>query len=126
MPSKLASVANSRESTFGQRHNGGEPSKCVVAEVTEMAVPNVGAGGGEGCGGSGWRLGMVKGQSGLELLNLAITVLVRMSFTEKPKGSNSAEHQLSITKRRRNIRFLIISVEQRMSRSVKERLGDVG
>lgn len=61
MPSKLASVANSRESTFDQRHNGGEPSKRVVAEVTEAAVPNVGAGGGEGCVGSGWRLGMVEG-----------------------------------------------------------------
>lgn len=61
MPSKLASVANSRESTFDQRHNGGEPSKRVMAEVTEAAVPNVGAGGGEGCVGSGWRLGMVEG-----------------------------------------------------------------
>lgn len=46
MPSKLASVANSGGSTFGQGHNGGESSERVVAKMTKTAVPGVGGGGG--------------------------------------------------------------------------------
>jgi hypothetical protein len=36
--------------------------------------------------------------SGLVLFDLAITFLVVRSFTDKPKGSNSIEHQLSVVK----------------------------
>jgi hypothetical protein len=58
--------------------------------------------------------------NGPELLHPAIAVLVRRSFTVKPKGSNSTEHQLSKTKRRTEIRFLIMAGEHRMSFRVKE------
>jgi hypothetical protein len=37
--------------------------------------------------------------SGPVLFDLAITFLVVRSFTDKPKGSNSIEHQLSVVKR---------------------------
>jgi hypothetical protein len=37
--------------------------------------------------------------SGPVLLDLAITFLVVRSFTDKPKGSNSIEHKLSVVKR---------------------------
>jgi hypothetical protein len=33
---------------------------------------------------------------GPELLHLAITFRVKRSFTERPNGSNSMEHQLSV------------------------------
>jgi hypothetical protein len=46
MSSKLASMANSRGSTFGHGHNGGEPSKSFMAEMTETTVLSVGGGGG--------------------------------------------------------------------------------
>jgi hypothetical protein len=36
--------------------------------------------------------------SGLVLFDLAITFLAVRSFTDKPKGSNSIEHQLSVVK----------------------------
>jgi hypothetical protein len=38
--------------------------------------------------------------SGPMLFDLAITFLVVRSFTDKPKGSNSIEHQLSVVNRR--------------------------
>jgi hypothetical protein len=38
--------------------------------------------------------------SGPVLLDLTITFLVVRSFTDKPNGSNSIEHQLSVVKRR--------------------------
>jgi hypothetical protein len=38
--------------------------------------------------------------SGPVLFNLTITFLVVRSFTDKPNGSNSMEHQLSVVKRR--------------------------
>jgi hypothetical protein len=38
--------------------------------------------------------------SGPVLFDMAITFLVVRSFTDKPKGSNSIEHQLSVVKRR--------------------------
>jgi hypothetical protein len=38
--------------------------------------------------------------SRLVLFDLAIMFLVVRSFTDKPKGSNSIEHQLSVVKRR--------------------------
>jgi hypothetical protein len=38
--------------------------------------------------------------SGPVLFDLAITFLVVRSFTDKPNGSNSIEHQLSVVKRR--------------------------
>jgi hypothetical protein len=37
---------------------------------------------------------------GPELLYLAITLRVARSFTDKPKGSNSIEQELSVVKRR--------------------------
>jgi hypothetical protein len=37
--------------------------------------------------------------SGPVLFNLTITFLVVRSFTDKPNGSNSMEHQLSVVKR---------------------------
>jgi hypothetical protein len=36
------------------------------------------------------------GYIGLELLHLVITFLVARSFTDRSKGSNSIEHQLSV------------------------------
>jgi hypothetical protein len=38
--------------------------------------------------------------SGPVLFDLTITFLVVRSFTNKPNGSNSMEHQLSVVKRR--------------------------
>jgi hypothetical protein len=38
--------------------------------------------------------------SGPVLFDLTITFLVVRSFTDKPNGSNSIEHQLSVVKRR--------------------------
>jgi formate-dependent phosphoribosylglycinamide formyltransferase (GAR transformylase) len=38
--------------------------------------------------------------SGSVLFDLTITFLVVRSFTDKPNGSNSIEHQLSVVKRR--------------------------
>jgi hypothetical protein len=38
--------------------------------------------------------------SGPVLFDLTITFLVVRSFTDKPNGSNSMEHQLSVVKRR--------------------------
>jgi hypothetical protein len=38
--------------------------------------------------------------SGPVLFDLTITFLVVRSFTDKPNGSNSKEHQLSVVKRR--------------------------
>jgi hypothetical protein len=38
--------------------------------------------------------------SGTVLFDLTITFLVVRSFTDKPNGSNSMEHQLSVVKRR--------------------------
>jgi hypothetical protein len=38
--------------------------------------------------------------SGPVLFDLTITLLVVRSFTNKPNGSNSIEHQLSVVKRR--------------------------
>jgi hypothetical protein len=38
--------------------------------------------------------------SGPVLFELTITFLVVRSFTDKPNGSNSMEHQLSVVKRR--------------------------
>jgi hypothetical protein len=38
--------------------------------------------------------------SGAVLFDLTITFLVVGSFTDKPNGSNSIEHQLSVVKRR--------------------------
>jgi hypothetical protein len=43
--------------------------------------------------------------NGSVLLDLAITFLVVRSFTDKPKGSNSIEHKLSVVKRRTERRF---------------------
>jgi hypothetical protein len=36
--------------------------------------------------------------SGLMLFDLTITFLIVRSFTDKPNGSNSMEHQLSVVK----------------------------
>jgi hypothetical protein len=44
-----------------------------------------------------------------ELLHLVITFLVPRSFTERPKGSNSIEHQLSVINLRTDRRFLMMS-----------------
>jgi hypothetical protein len=38
--------------------------------------------------------------SGQMLFDLVITFLIVRSFTDKPKGSNSIEHQLSVVKQR--------------------------
>jgi formate-dependent phosphoribosylglycinamide formyltransferase (GAR transformylase) len=38
--------------------------------------------------------------NGTVLFDLTITFLVVRSFTDKPNGSNSIEHQLSVVKRR--------------------------
>jgi hypothetical protein len=38
--------------------------------------------------------------SGLVLFDLTITFWVERSFTDKPNGSNSIEHQLTVVKRR--------------------------
>jgi formate-dependent phosphoribosylglycinamide formyltransferase (GAR transformylase) len=43
--------------------------------------------------------------SGLVLFDLTITFLVVRSFTDKPNGSNSIEHQLSVVKRRIESKF---------------------
>jgi hypothetical protein len=43
--------------------------------------------------------------SGLVLFDLTITFLVVRSFTDKPNGSNSIEHQLSVVKRRTESKF---------------------
>jgi hypothetical protein len=43
--------------------------------------------------------------SGSVLFDLAITFLVVRSFKDKPKGSNSIEHQLSMVKRQTERRF---------------------
>jgi hypothetical protein len=48
-----------------------------------------------------------------KLLHLVITVLVSRSFTVKPNLSNSMERLLSVTNRRTEIRFLIMSGETR-------------
>jgi hypothetical protein len=37
--------------------------------------------------------------SGLVLFDLTITFRVERSFTDRPNGSNSIEHQLSVVKR---------------------------
>jgi hypothetical protein len=37
--------------------------------------------------------------NGLVLFNLTITFLVQRSFTDKPNGSNSIDHHLSVVKR---------------------------
>jgi hypothetical protein len=46
-----------------------------------------------------------KGYRSPELVDLRIVVLVRRSFTEKPNGSNSIEHRLSLVNLRTYIRF---------------------
>jgi hypothetical protein len=43
--------------------------------------------------------------SGPVLFDLTITFLVVRSFTDKPNGSNSIEHQLSVVKRRIESKF---------------------
>jgi hypothetical protein len=43
--------------------------------------------------------------SGPVLFDLTITFLVVRSFTDKPNGSNSIEHQLSVVKRRTESKF---------------------
>jgi hypothetical protein len=43
--------------------------------------------------------------SGPVLFDLTITFLVVRSFTDKPNGSNSIEHQLSVVKRRTESRL---------------------
>jgi hypothetical protein len=43
--------------------------------------------------------------SGPVLFDLPITFLIVRSFTDKPKGSNSIEHQLLVVKRRTERRF---------------------
>jgi uncharacterized membrane protein YqjE len=44
-------------------------------------------------------LGRQSVYSGAVLFDLAITFMVVRSFIDKPKGSNSIEHQLSVVKR---------------------------
>jgi hypothetical protein len=57
-----------------------------------------------GCHSEVWlevmKLGRRSVYSGPMLFDLAITFLVERSFTDKPKGSNSIEYQLSVVKRR--------------------------
>jgi hypothetical protein len=51
------------------------------------------------------------GYKGPELLDLMISLLVARSFTEKPVGSNSIEHELSMVNCLMDMRFLIMEGE---------------